>query len=88
MVSEIQKVKREIGRFWQHEEEKKMLWVALNNLQNNGVHNLGNQFQKLKDCDNPQVKFLINDWINQGFQEYNVVNDLKEKLLGGMNDGE
>ena len=70
-----------------NEEERKMLWVALNNLQNQGLHSLGTQLQKFKDIDEDlkvESKEWLKDWVKQSLDEYKVINELKEKLLIGF----
>jgi NDP-sugar pyrophosphorylase family protein len=57
------------------EEEKRMLWVALNNMQHYGVKQFAKDVEYLPDK-------VRNDWTEQTVREYDVINVLKQKILG------
>lgn len=71
-------------------EEKRILWIALNNAQNQGLYGLRqllNTTRKIQvgelssmQGDELTKSKMLKDWIKQTQEEYQIINELKSKL--------
>ena len=61
-----------------NDDESRYLWIALNNLQDSGLHRLARLLESVKGRDD--LSFIISDWISQTQKEYEVINLLKAKF--------
>jgi len=62
-------------------KEQKILWNVLNQAQHIGLQSLGNT---LKQLENIEDNSMTNNWINQTYEEYDIINTLKAKLCGDL----
>lgn len=63
-------------------KEQKILWSVLNQAQDIGLKSLG---KTLQDYSVVQIDTdMVNDWIRQTQDEYDMLNVLKAKLCGGL----
>ena len=59
-------------------EEKRILWIGLNNMQDGGMKSLAYIIDKMsKEVD---AMPMVRDWINQTSKEHDIINTLKAKL--------
>jgi hypothetical protein len=63
-------------------KEQKILWTILNQAQDIGLQRTGELIKKYStiQMDND----MLNDWIKQTSDEYDVINTLKLKLCGDL----
>jgi len=63
-------------------KEKKILFIALNNLQSQGLNDIIIKSNKLFDVikDTKLLDKCMEDWLNQTTEEYDIINCLKAKL--------
>ena len=61
------------------EQEKRVLWIALNNMQSYGLKTMTDLLKSENKAFLEQVK---TDWFKQGADEYHIINTLKAKLCG------
>jgi len=59
-----------------NDEEQKILWIALNNLQHQGLHDTGKLISSFHGIQIP----IITDWAEQTRKEYEIINQIKLRL--------
>jgi len=68
-------------------KEQKILWSVLNQAQNIGLKEFGRLAQQYNDSgfkdDVGQIK-MIDNWLKQTVEEYDIINALKVKLCGDL----
>ena len=69
-------------------KEQKILWAVLNQAQNIGLREFGRLAEQYatsgfkEDIGLPNS--MINDWLKQTVEEYDIINTLKAKLCGDL----
>ena len=63
-------------------KEQKILWAVLNQAQDIGLRNVADL---IKQYGEKHITLrMLNDWITQTQEEYDVINTLKTKLCGDL----
>ena len=63
-------------------KEQKILWAVLNQAQHIGLSSVGNLISTTDN--NPWSLEMVNNWIEQTKEEYDLINTLKAKLCGDL----
>ena len=63
------------------QKEKMLLIVAVNNMQNQALHNLGRQLETLSGVlENEKMADVLGRWITETADEHDILSSLKVKI--------
>jgi len=65
-------------------KEQKILWSVLNQAQHIGLSDIAQKIKSMTEGLNDNAKLVLDNWISQTTEEYDLINVLKVKLCGDL----